>query len=192
MCVLLFLSHFPYNIYVQEEGIILTCRNTYLICTVRRTCTEVCSVYVSRLLVDCSLLVFSFQMTSSGAPFWSGPKRCPHPIEFDADNVSGFMSASASSVAAIFCACPFLCHQQSNFLCLPFPMSSAEQFSMPALSYVISRAIFYACPFLCHQQSNFLCLPFPMSSAEQFSVPALSCVLQLLFVFLQGFSCCCQ
>ena len=112
-----------------------------------------CSVYVSRLLVDCSLLVFSFQMTSSGAPFWSGPKRCPHPIEFDADNVSGFMSASASSVAAIFCACPFLCHQQSNFLCLPFPMSSAEQFSVPALSYVISRAIFCACPFLCPSTS---------------------------------------
>lgn len=113
MCVLLFLSHFPYNIYAQEEGITLTCRNTYLICTVRRTCTDVCSVYVSRLLVDCSLLVFLFQMTSSGAPFWSGPKRCPHPIEFDADNVSGFMSASVSSAAAIFCACPFLCPSAS-------------------------------------------------------------------------------
>lgn len=113
MCVLLFLSHFPYNIYAQEEGIILTCRNTYLICTVRRTGTDVCSVYVSRLLVDCSLLVFLFQMTSSGAPFWSGPKRCPHPIEFDADNVSGFMSASVSSAAAIFCACPFLCPSAS-------------------------------------------------------------------------------
>lgn len=69
-------------------------KKTYLICTACRTHTEVCSVYVSRLLVDCSLLVVLFQMTSSGAPFWSGPKRCPHPIEFDADNVSGFMSAS--------------------------------------------------------------------------------------------------
>uniref|UniRef100_A0A673LDZ3 E1 ubiquitin-activating enzyme n=1 Tax=Sinocyclocheilus rhinocerous TaxID=307959 RepID=A0A673LDZ3_9TELE len=28
------------------------------------------------------------QLTSSGAPFWSGPKRCPHPLEFSTNNVS--------------------------------------------------------------------------------------------------------
>ncbi|XP_022080221.1 ubiquitin-like modifier-activating enzyme 1 [Acanthaster planci] len=31
-------------------------------------------------------LLFNFpkdQVTSSGAPFWSGPKRCPHPLTFD-------------------------------------------------------------------------------------------------------------
>ncbi|CAL8368052.1 unnamed protein product [Lota lota] len=26
------------------------------------------------------------QLTSSGAPFWSGPKRCPHALEFSTDN----------------------------------------------------------------------------------------------------------
>uniref|UniRef100_A0A8C2PVS7 E1 ubiquitin-activating enzyme n=1 Tax=Cyprinus carpio TaxID=7962 RepID=A0A8C2PVS7_CYPCA len=26
------------------------------------------------------------QLTSSGAPFWSGPKRCPHPLEFSTNN----------------------------------------------------------------------------------------------------------
>ncbi|KAJ3586743.1 hypothetical protein NHX12_013137 [Muraenolepis orangiensis] len=26
------------------------------------------------------------QLTSSGAPFWSGPKRCPHHLEFSTDN----------------------------------------------------------------------------------------------------------
>ncbi|XP_072483986.1 ubiquitin-like modifier-activating enzyme 1 isoform X1 [Notamacropus eugenii] len=26
------------------------------------------------------------QLTSSGAPFWSGPKRCPHPLIFDVTN----------------------------------------------------------------------------------------------------------
>uniref|UniRef100_A0AAX7VCY1 E1 ubiquitin-activating enzyme n=1 Tax=Astatotilapia calliptera TaxID=8154 RepID=A0AAX7VCY1_ASTCA len=26
------------------------------------------------------------QLTSSGAPFWSGPKRCPHPLEFSTTN----------------------------------------------------------------------------------------------------------
>ncbi|KAK7490564.1 hypothetical protein BaRGS_00018167 [Batillaria attramentaria] len=34
-------------------------------------------------------LLFNFppdQTTSSGALFWSGPKRCPHPLEFDPDN----------------------------------------------------------------------------------------------------------
>ncbi|XP_048741886.2 ubiquitin-like modifier-activating enzyme 1 isoform X2 [Ostrea edulis] len=34
-------------------------------------------------------LLFNFppdQVTSSGAPFWSGPKRCPHPLEFDVNN----------------------------------------------------------------------------------------------------------
>ena len=25
-------------------------------------------------------------MTNSGAPFWSGPKRCPHPLKFDPNN----------------------------------------------------------------------------------------------------------
>ncbi|XP_069792676.1 ubiquitin-like modifier-activating enzyme 1 isoform X2 [Narcine bancroftii] len=27
------------------------------------------------------------QVTSSGALFWSGPKRCPHPLEFDSSNL---------------------------------------------------------------------------------------------------------
>jgi len=34
-------------------------------------------------------LLFNFpsdQKTSSGAPFWSGPKRCPHHLEFDPNN----------------------------------------------------------------------------------------------------------
>jgi len=26
--------------------------------------------------------------TSQGLPFWSGPKRCPHPLVFDPNNVS--------------------------------------------------------------------------------------------------------
>lgn len=34
-------------------------------------------------------MLFNFppdQQTSSGAPFWSGPKRCPVPMAFDANN----------------------------------------------------------------------------------------------------------
>ena len=33
------------------------------------------------------LLLFVFQTTSSGQPFWSGPKRCPHPLDFDPRDV---------------------------------------------------------------------------------------------------------
>lgn len=34
-------------------------------------------------------ILFNFppcQTTSSGLPFWSGPKRCPHPLNFDSSN----------------------------------------------------------------------------------------------------------
>lgn len=34
-------------------------------------------------------LLYNFppdQLTSTGAPFWSGPKRCPHPLKFSVDN----------------------------------------------------------------------------------------------------------
>lgn len=37
-------------------------------------------------------LLFNFpkdSQTSTGQPFWSGPKRAPEPIRFDPDNVSG-------------------------------------------------------------------------------------------------------
>ena len=30
------------------------------------------------------------QTTSSGALFWSGPKKCPHPLQFDVDNEMHF------------------------------------------------------------------------------------------------------
>jgi ubiquitin-activating enzyme E1 len=36
-------------------------------------------------------LLFNFppdQLTSSGVPFWSGPKRCPHPLKFSADDAA--------------------------------------------------------------------------------------------------------
>ena len=36
-------------------------------------------------------LLFNFprdQLTSSGVPFWSGPKRCPHPLVFSTENTT--------------------------------------------------------------------------------------------------------
>jgi ubiquitin-activating enzyme E1 len=52
-------------------------------------------------------LLFNFppdQVTSSGAPFWSGPKRCPHPLTFDVNNPVhlDFVVAAANLKAAIY------------------------------------------------------------------------------------------
>ena len=48
-------------------------------------------------------LVFTFPedaVTSTGAPFWSAPKRCPHPLKFDAEDVSqaSFIQVSVARV----------------------------------------------------------------------------------------------
>lgn len=54
-----------------------------------------------------SQLLYNFppdQKTSSGAPFWSGPKRCPEPIPFDASNVLhiDFIVAVANLYADVY------------------------------------------------------------------------------------------
>ena len=41
------------------------------------------------------MCVIYSQKTSTGAPFWSGPKRCPSAIEFDSNQVFGFMIQKA-------------------------------------------------------------------------------------------------
>lgn len=52
-------------------------------------------------------LLFSFpidSLTSSGVPFWSGPKRAPSPLEFDAEDPLHlqFISSTANLLAFIF------------------------------------------------------------------------------------------
>lgn len=52
-------------------------------------------------------LLFNFppdQVTSSGAPFWSGPKRCPHHLEFSTENDvhMDFIEATANLKAEIY------------------------------------------------------------------------------------------
>ncbi|CAG2112211.1 unnamed protein product, partial [Medioppia subpectinata] len=52
-------------------------------------------------------LLFNFpvdSLTSSGMPFWSGPKRCPHPIEFDANNQThiDYIVAAANLKAYVY------------------------------------------------------------------------------------------
>ncbi|XP_078066021.1 ubiquitin-like modifier-activating enzyme 1 [Mustelus asterias] len=44
------------------------------------------------------------QVTSSGAPFWSGTKRCPHPLEFDPGNClhMDYVVAAANLFAEIY------------------------------------------------------------------------------------------
>jgi len=52
-------------------------------------------------------LLYNFpadQTTSTGAPFWSGPKRCPHPLDFDIKNEThiGYVVAAANLRASMF------------------------------------------------------------------------------------------
>jgi len=52
-------------------------------------------------------LLYNFppdQLTSSGQPFWSGPKRCPHPIKFDlnTDLHVDYIVAAANLYAYVF------------------------------------------------------------------------------------------
>ncbi|XP_062040592.1 ubiquitin-like modifier-activating enzyme 1 [Lepus europaeus] len=44
------------------------------------------------------------QLTSSGAPFWSGPKRCPHPLIFDVNNTLhlDYVMAAANLFAQMY------------------------------------------------------------------------------------------
>lgn len=44
------------------------------------------------------------QTTTSGEPFWSGPKRCPHALKFDVDNPVhlDYVSAGANLKAAVY------------------------------------------------------------------------------------------
>ncbi|XP_033109531.1 ubiquitin-like modifier-activating enzyme 1 [Anneissia japonica] len=52
-------------------------------------------------------LLYNFpadQVTTSGAPFWSGPKRCPHPLNFDFDNEMhmDYVCAAANLKAEVY------------------------------------------------------------------------------------------
>lgn len=52
-------------------------------------------------------LLYNFppdQQTTSGAPFWSGPKRCPEPLEFDPsdDLHMDYIVAAANLRAAVY------------------------------------------------------------------------------------------
>lgn len=52
-------------------------------------------------------LLFNFppdQLTSSGQPFWSGPKRCPEPLVFDVENTMhlDYVYAAANLKAQVY------------------------------------------------------------------------------------------
>ncbi|XP_041348833.1 ubiquitin-like modifier-activating enzyme 1 [Gigantopelta aegis] len=64
-------------------------------------------LYQKNYINQISQLLYNFpadQLTSAGAPFWSGPKRCPHPIPFDPHNDLhlDYVIAAANLRAAIY------------------------------------------------------------------------------------------
>jgi ubiquitin-activating enzyme E1 len=71
-----------------------------------------CILWARQLWQDCyhntiKQLLFNFppdQVTSTGAPFWSGPKRCPKPLEFDVNNTVhlDYIMAAANLKASIY------------------------------------------------------------------------------------------
>ena len=54
-------------------------------------------VTILQTVMMCLVWVF-LQVTSSGQPFWSGPKRCPHPVEFDPCEVSWWEICELASI----------------------------------------------------------------------------------------------
>lgn len=73
---------------------------------------EACVEYARHMWQDnyhnqIAQLLYNFpadQVTSSGAPFWSGPKRCPHPLKFDSNNEThlDFIVSAANLKAEIY------------------------------------------------------------------------------------------
>ena len=47
---------------------------------------------------------FCFQVTSSGSPFWSGPKKCPKALTFDVTDPMhmDFVEAGANLLAEVY------------------------------------------------------------------------------------------
>ena len=45
-----------------------------------------------------------FQVTSSGSPFWSGPKKCPKALDFDVNDTLhlDFVEAAANLQAEVY------------------------------------------------------------------------------------------
>ncbi|XP_011672400.2 ubiquitin-like modifier-activating enzyme 1 [Strongylocentrotus purpuratus] len=63
--------------------------------------------FESQFVNQIKQLLFNFpadQTTSSGAPFWSGPKRCPHPLLFNPDNDMhlSYIVSTSNLLAAVY------------------------------------------------------------------------------------------
>lgn len=64
-------------------------------------------------------LLFNFppdQTTSSGAPFWSGPKKCPHPLKFSVENDLHVDYVMASANLKAFMYNISVCRDRSVFI----------------------------------------------------------------------------
>ena len=56
------------------------------------------------LTKNVSTIYINFQVTSSGSPFWSGPKKCPKALDFDVNDTLhlDFVEAAANLQAEVY------------------------------------------------------------------------------------------
>uniref|UniRef100_A0A663FIF7 E1 ubiquitin-activating enzyme n=1 Tax=Aquila chrysaetos chrysaetos TaxID=223781 RepID=A0A663FIF7_AQUCH len=72
------------------------------------------------------------QKTNSGTLFWSGPKRCPHPLVFDPDNVSRAMGGASGG------GC---CHPWVTLGCQPSPLGAIGHCWVPTITLACHRSL---------------------------------------------------
>jgi ubiquitin-activating enzyme E1 len=73
----------------QKDRLEAVLKNMQAPATFEECITWACLRFQELFSSNIKQLLFNFpkdSITSSGTPFWSGPKRAPNPIEFDADN----------------------------------------------------------------------------------------------------------
>lgn len=98
-------------------------------------------------------LLFNFppdQKTSSGALFWSGPKRCPHPLEFDpANDTHMSFIIAAANIRAFMYGIPPQTDRSVSIKDDPFSVKSTVLFFLLLRTYtrINMKPIFCFCHF---------------------------------------------
>lgn len=99
-------------------------------------------------------LLYILQITSSGTPFWAPPKRCPHALTFDPNNV--YRTISCTLV------------YKSNQICLCFVWLSMQYISVSLFQYTSpsQHILFAILHIFCFIVSSYLYFAFVWLSMQ--------------------------